>query len=69
MATPHVTGVAGLVWSYNPTFTVADVKNAILNGGRAVPGLVGKVSTGKMLNAMGALSYLAKPSAPVISVQ
>jgi len=69
MATPQVTGVAGLVWSYNPTFTVADVKNAILNGGRAAPGLVGKVSTGKVLNAMGALSYLAKPSTPVISVQ
>ncbi|MEZ8227051.1 S8 family serine peptidase [Vibrio splendidus] len=30
MATPHVTGVAGLVWSYHPTCTAAQVRNALI---------------------------------------
>ncbi|NVC94458.1 peptidase S8 [Vibrio natriegens] len=30
MATPHVTGVAGLVWSYHPTCTAAQVRNALV---------------------------------------
>lgn len=30
MATPHVTGVAGLVWSYHPTCTASQVRNALI---------------------------------------
>lgn len=30
-AAPHVTGVAGMVWSINPSLTGAEVKNIILN--------------------------------------
>ncbi|MDF5653035.1 proprotein convertase P-domain-containing protein, partial [Vibrio parahaemolyticus] len=30
MATPHVTGGAGLVWSYHPTCTAAQVRNALV---------------------------------------
>ncbi len=34
MATPHVTGVAALVWSLNPASTAAQVRNAVTTTGR-----------------------------------
>lgn len=69
MATPHVAGVAALVWSYNPQYSIEDVKNAILNGGKPMAALSGKTSTGKVLNAMGSLAYISKPATPVVSVK
>ena len=39
MATPHVTGVVGLLLSANPNLTVAQIRNAILNTGDASAGL------------------------------
>lgn len=65
MATPHVTGVAALLWAYNPDFGVADVKAAIINGGKTVAGLASKNSTSKVLNAMGSFTHIAKPATPM----
>lgn len=62
MATPEVTGVAALVWAHNPLFSYADVANAIRQGGRTVAALSGKTSTGKAVDALGALSYIAPPN-------
>ena len=59
MATPHVTGVVGLLLSVNPNLTVAQIRNAILNTGDASPDLNGKVSTGRRLNAFNALNSIA----------
>lgn len=69
MATPYVSGVAALVWSYNPRYTVADVKQAILQGGRPRSNLVSRTSTGKVLSAMGALATLTTPSVPVVETK
>lgn len=66
MATPHVTGVAALIWAYNPSFGVSDVKTALFQGGRTLTALNGKVSTGKVVNAMGSLTHISKPSAPTV---
>lgn len=55
MATPHVTGVVGLVLAANPTLNVAQIRNAILNTGVSVPALNGIVSTGRRLNARNAV--------------
>jgi subtilisin family serine protease len=55
MATPHVTGVVGLVLAANPALTVAQIRNAILNTGVSVPALNGVVSTGRRLNARNAV--------------
>jgi subtilisin family serine protease len=59
MATPHVTGVAALVWAAHPTDTVAQVKAAILNGVDKIPGLKGRLGTGGRLNACRALGGCA----------
>ncbi len=55
MATPHVTGVVGLVLAANPNLNVAQIRDAILNTGVPVPALNGVVSTGSQLNARNAV--------------
>jgi subtilisin family serine protease len=55
MATPHVTGVVGLILAANPALSVAQIRNAILNTGVSVPALNGIVSTGRRLNARNAV--------------
>ena len=59
MATPHVTGVVGLLLSVNPNLTVSQIRNAILNTGEAFPLLKDKVSSGRRLNAFNALNSIA----------
>ncbi len=59
VATPHVTGVVGLLLSINPNLTVAQIRNAILNTGEASPLLNDKVSSGRRLNAFNALNSIA----------
>ena len=55
MATPHVAGVAALVKAAHPSYTVAQIKNAILSGTDAVGALSGQVATGGRLNACKAV--------------
>jgi thermitase len=55
MATPHVTGVAALVKAAHPTYTVAQIKSAILDGTDKLVSLSGEVATGGRLNACKAL--------------
>ncbi len=57
MATPFVTGTAALVWARYPEATALEIKQAIVQGVDAVPGLAFKVLTGGRLNAAGALSF------------
>jgi subtilisin family serine protease len=58
MATPHVAGVVAMLRAFNPRYNYADVVAAVKAGGRAVPALVGKTSTGKAVDAIGTISYL-----------
>lgn len=62
MATPHVAGLATMLFSYNPNYTYAEVIDAIKSGGIATTALSGKSVTGKAVNAQGSLSYIAKPT-------
>jgi len=55
MATPHVAGVAALVKAAHPSYTVAQIKNAILNTTDKLASLGGKVATGGRLNACKAV--------------
>lgn len=55
MATPHVSGVAALLLSQYPAWTVADIRAQILDTVDVLPGLMGKVTTSGRLNARQAL--------------
>lgn len=55
MATPHVTGVAALVWTRYPSWTYSQVRGRLLSSVMARPSLSGKCVTGGILNANGAV--------------
>ena len=56
MATPHVAGVIALVMSAYPDATMSEVINRLYLGGDTLSVLSGKCTTGKRLNAFGALT-------------
>ncbi|MFG0274062.1 MAG: S8 family serine peptidase [Phycisphaerales bacterium] len=64
MASPHVAGVAALVWSQNPGWSWSDVKNQILGTVRPVASIKGLTVTGGMLNAYAALTGAPPPPPP-----
>jgi subtilisin family serine protease len=67
MATPHVAGVAALAWSLDPDASVAEVRQALLEGVDPLAGLAGRVTTGGRLNAAGTLALLGdEPSDPPV---
>lgn len=55
MAAPHVTGTAALILSLHPEYTVAQLKQAILDSADYSQKLVGKVATNGILNTAKAL--------------
>jgi len=56
MATPHVAGVAGLLFAQFPTWTHLQVKARLLSTVETSAGLQGKIATGGRVNAQRALS-------------
>ncbi|MBI2915432.1 MAG: S8 family serine peptidase [Elusimicrobia bacterium] len=55
MATPHVAGLASLIWSYNPSLKAGEVKDIILRGVDKKGGLSGRVGTGGRINAYSSM--------------
>lgn len=68
MATPQVVGVAALVQSANPNMTAGDVMQALKMGATSLASLSNHIEGGRVLNALGALTYIAPPNA-VTAVQ
>ncbi len=56
MATPHVAGVAGLVWAFRPALTAEDVKAIVLSTVDPVASMNGRTVTGGRLNAFRAIA-------------
>ncbi|MEQ8384127.1 MAG: S8 family serine peptidase [Coleofasciculus sp. A1-SPW-01] len=65
MATPHVSGVAALIWSQNPQLTASEVKNQILSTVDPISSLQGNTVTGGRLNANNALNPTTPPPSPL----
>ena len=66
MATPHVAGVAALVKAAHPSYTVAQLKAAILDTTDPVAGLNGKVATGGRLDACRAVGCATALKPPCV---
>jgi subtilisin family serine protease len=62
MATPHVAGLAALIWAHDSTLAYSQVKDLILNGVDVKSALEGKLLSGGRINAYNSL--LKSPSAP-----
>ena len=58
MASPHVAGLAGYLFSAFPAASTAQVINTILTSGDTIPALIGKTSTGRRINAYNAILAL-----------
>ena len=56
MATPHVSGVAGLIRSINTSLSATEIKDAIINTVDKKPAYTGKVVSGGRVNAYSALN-------------
>jgi PKD repeat protein len=65
MATPIVSGLAGLIKSVRPGYSNVQIKNAILNGVDKKSALNGKMVTGGRVNATKTILALPKP--PVVN--
>jgi subtilisin family serine protease len=61
MATPHVSGVAALVWSHEQNLTATELRQRLLATARPIAGLKGKTSTGGLVNAYNALTNTTPP--------
>ena len=63
-ATPHVAGVAALVWSRYPAASVEFVRNALLTRVDPKSGMAGRIATGGRLNAFGSVTVPPPPAPP-----
>lgn len=64
MATPHVSGVAALVWSAFPEMSNTELKTRLLSTARPLVTLEGKIITGGMIDAYYALTGSTPPQDP-----
>lgn len=68
MASPHVAGVAALMFARNPSATTSEVRDSILGSVRKTPLLNDFVGTGGVLDALGALETLQEtPTARLLT--
>ena len=62
MATPHVAGAAALLLAQDPTLTVTQLKQILMDTTDPIASLNGKVVTGGRLNVGNAITSIAKPT-------
>lgn len=63
-STPLATGVAGLIKTQRWWLSAAGTIAALTDGARHVPGTSGRISSGRVLNAAGALAAMQGPDSP-----
>jgi subtilisin family serine protease len=62
MATPHVAGLAALIWGLDPSQTYAQIKQRVLNGVEVKSDLKGTILTGGRINAFNSVRNV--PTSP-----
>jgi len=62
MATPHVSGIAALIWGANPSWTAADVKQRLIETSTPVSALRKKSTSNGRVNAYNAFHGIVTPS-------
>jgi subtilisin family serine protease len=67
MATPHVAGLAALIWTINPGYDYMDVAESIKYGGESIPSLAGITTRGKAVNAWGSARYVTRPTGVTVT--
>ncbi len=67
MATPHVSGLAALLWNYRPDLNYTEIKNAILTTVDTIPSLTDKTLTGGRINANNAILSILVPNSPPVA--
>ncbi len=67
MATPHVSGVAALVRAAVPDATAPQVISAIERGGRTSTALFGRTSSGRLVDALGAIDAVVASETPAVT--
>ncbi|HKG02636.1 MAG TPA: S8 family serine peptidase [Conexibacter sp.] len=65
MAAPHVTGSAALLFSLNPSASVAQVRSALLATVHPVAALAGRTTTGGRIDAAAALDEIRQPDTAI----
>lgn len=68
MATPHVSGVAALLLSREPSLSVQTLKTRIISSAKPLSSLNGMVQSGGIVSAYRALSSTQTPPSPISSV-
>ncbi|MBC7742775.1 MAG: S8 family serine peptidase [Bdellovibrionaceae bacterium] len=64
MATPHVSGVAALLWAHEPQLTSLEVMQRLMQTAKPLAGLKNKTKTGGMVSAYNALTNTVPPPDP-----
>lgn len=64
MATPHVSGVAALVWANQPNLTMAELRTRIISTARVLGSLRNKMASSGLVNAYHALTNTLPPADP-----
>ncbi|MBI5866356.1 MAG: S8 family serine peptidase [Planctomycetes bacterium] len=68
MATPHVTGLAVMLYGRNPSWTYSQIKAQIMNTARPISALAGRCVTGGVINAQAAIGGSGGNTAPIVSI-
>lgn len=68
MATPNVSWLASLIWTYRQDLTYTQVKDAILNYWDSISSLSWKTSTWKRINAYRSLASVAIPTITALNI-
>jgi subtilisin family serine protease len=67
MASPQVAGTAALILATEPSLSATQLKTRILENVRPDPALVGKVTTGGVLDACKVIVDCKEPAAPIVA--